>query len=47
MKKSIAQAHPAFRLFGRLPMWLSTAIMALTILHVIATLGSLVWIAVR
>lgn len=47
MKNPNVRFHPAFTLFGRLPMWLSTVIMASIVFQVIATLGAIVWIAIR
>jgi len=47
MKNPNFRLHPAFHLFGRLPMWLSTVIMASIVFQVVATLGAIIWIAVR
>jgi hypothetical protein len=47
MKNPKLRFHPAVALFGRIPMWLSTAMMTFMVFHVIATVGAIVWMAVR
>lgn len=47
MKNPNLRFHPAVTLFGRLPAWLSTAIMAFIVFQVVATFAAIVWIAVR